>query len=206
MFTIIVVLFVSFSKCVAIYLPFGYFLYVDARTCVAFLGLGGVVLLLLVLVGQALGQFPEFLGAQTEIGVVVCAVVEDLVVQFVGLGVVEDDQTLVVLRALVHDLAKSLEGGEHARVVFVDTLAVGNVVLSKNEHIIDVGAQGGRNAERVLHGDDQHDLPVTAVHEKQAHQLVARPGVVVETIVQDDKGARVDGRAVVHGLLLLDLL
>ena len=64
---------------------------------------------------------------------------EHLVLDVVALGVVVDDQTFVVLGALVHHLAENLKRREHPRVTLVDSLPVGNDVFAENENVIDVG-------------------------------------------------------------------
>ena len=126
-----------------------------------------------------------------------CLVPEDLLLQFVGFRVVVDHQALKILGALVHHLTKALKRGEHARVVLVDAFAIGNVGLAQDKHVINVRAQIGRNTERILHCDDQHDLPVSTVHKKEAHHDVLGPFVVVEAVVQHDEGAGVNGGAFV---------
>ncbi len=179
------------------------FAHVDARTTSRDLGGGIVHLFFVVHVG---GHLPKFARAKSELAVVVGAVPEDLVVEFVGLGVVVHDDAFVVFGALIHHLAERLEAGEHAGVVFVDALAVADVVFTQDEHKVDVRAQLGRNAKWVLHGDDQHHFPVATVHEQQAHQFVARPAAVVQTVVQDDEGAWIDGGAPECHFFLLHLL
>ena len=126
-----------------------------------------------------------------------CLVPEDLVLQFVGFRIVVDDQALKILGALIHHLSEALKCGEHARVVLVDAFAIGNVGFAQDKHVINVRAQIGRNAKRILHCDYQHDLPVTPIHKEEAHHNVLGPFVVVETVVQDDEGAGVNGGAFV---------
>jgi hypothetical protein len=120
---------------------------------------------------------------------------EDLFVQFVGFRIVIDDQALKILGALVHNLTKALKRGEHARVVLPYASAISNVGLAQDKHVINVRAQIGRNTKRILHCDDQHDLPMTPVHKEEAHHDVLGPFVVIEAVVQDDEGAGVNGGA-----------
>lgn len=173
------------------------FLHVDFGSGAFFAGFVGVVFGVILSVAHGLGDFPELSGAELEVAVGFGFVPVDLVVQFVGLGVVVDDEALVVFGALVHDLAEGFKGFEHAGKVVKDASAVRDVVLSQNEGVVDVGAEIGGNAEWVLHGDDEHDFPVASVHEEEAHDFVAGPRRVVEAVVEDDKGAWIDGGAVV---------
>lgn len=118
---------------------------------------------------------------------------KDLVFKAVRLNPVADDKALVVFRALVHELAEHLKGREHARLIVVDALAVVEDVLAQDEHEVDVGAEVGRDAERLLHRNHRHDVNVTAVHEHVARALLRNPRVVVETVVKDEKGPGVHG-------------
>ena len=119
-----------------------------------FAGVFGVIVLLFIIRVQIFGDFPEFLRAQLERPVLLRLVPEDLLLQFVGFRIVIDHQALKILGALVHHLAEALKCGEHARVVLVDAFAIGNVGLAQDKHVINVRAQIGRNAERILHCDD----------------------------------------------------
>ena len=50
--------------------------------------------------------------------------------KFVGFRGVIDDNALVVLSALIHNLAEDFEGWEHSRVVIVQAFSVCHDVLS----------------------------------------------------------------------------
>ena len=63
---------------------------------------------------------------------------EDLVPELVRLGVVVDDETLVILGGLVHDRIEGFKSGEHGSVVFPDSFAVSEIGFSENEHVVDV--------------------------------------------------------------------
>lgn len=67
--------------------------------------LGGVVL---IVVGQRLGHVPVLLGSQAVGGAIGGLVPEHHVADVVGLGVVVDHQTLVVLGGVVHHGTKSV--------------------------------------------------------------------------------------------------
>ena len=155
---------------------------------------------------QIFGDFPEFLRAQLERAVLLRLVPEDLLLQFVGFRIVIDHQALKILGALVHHLAEALKRGEHARVVFVDAFAVGDVGFAQDKHVINVRAQIGRNTERILHCDDQHDLPMPPVHEEEPHHDVLGPFVVEEAVVQDDERAGVNGGAFIRFHFFFHLL
>ena len=131
--------------------PFALF-HVDFGTL--FTGVFGVIVLLFIIRVQIFGDFPEFLGAKLERAVRLCLVPEDLLLQFVGFRIVIDHQALKILGALVHNLAEALKRGKHARVVLPDAFAVGDVGLAQDKHVINIRAQIGRNAERILHCDD----------------------------------------------------
>ena len=154
-----------------------------------------VIRLLFIIRVQVLGYFPELLRPQLERPVLLRLVPEDLLLQFVGFRIVIDDQALKILGALVHHLAEALKCGEHARVVLVDAFAIGNVGLAQDKYVINIRAQIGRNTKRILHCDDQHDLPMTPVHEQETHHDVFGPFIVVETVIEHDKCARVNGGA-----------
>jgi hypothetical protein len=183
--------------------PFALF-YVDFGTL--FAGVFGVVVLLFIVRVQIFGDFPELLGPQLERAVLLRLVPEDLLLQLVGFRIVVNDQALKILGALVHHLAEALKCGEHARVVLVDAFAIGNVGFAQDKHVINVRAQIGRNAERILHCDDQHDLPMTPVHEEEAHHDVLGPFVVIQAVIQHDEGAGVNGGAFIRFNLLFHLL
>ena len=65
---------------------------------------------------------------------------EYLIFQLVGDRRVTDHNTFIILRALIHELAEHLKGGKHTCVVFVDTFAVSNDVLTQNEDKVYVRA------------------------------------------------------------------
>ena len=77
--------------------------------------------------------------------------------ELIRFSIVVDNQALIVLGALVHHLAEPFERREHAGVVLPDSPAVRYVRLAENENIVNVRAQIGRDAQRVLHRDDEHD-------------------------------------------------
>jgi len=88
-----------------------------------------VVRLVFVVRFQLLGHFPKLFGPQFEGGVRLCLVPKDLVGQLVTFGIVVNDQALKVFRALVHHLAEALKRRKHARVVFINALAIVDVGL-----------------------------------------------------------------------------
>jgi len=153
--------------------PLGRLAHIDFRSGPSLLDIVGVILFVLVVGDNALGHFPKLLGAEAELVVGVRFVPKDLVLEAVGFRIVVDDQALVIFCALVHDLAKRLKRRKHTRVVVKNTLAVGNVGLAQNKDVIDVCSQCRWDTQWVLHGNDENDLPVTAVHKEEPHHLVS---------------------------------
>jgi len=153
-----------------------------------------------VLVDVVLGLFlhhgrrvgPELGGPNLEVAVHLSLVPENGVLQFVGLGIVVNDQALVVLCTLVHDLTKELKVGKGRAVVFENTLAIREVGFSQNKHIVDVCSQGRLDTEGELHRNQEKHLEPTAVHEQIANVLVVGPRVVVHTVVQNQERPRVE--------------
>lgn len=193
----------NIPKCEALFSPFALF-HVDFGPL--FARVFRVIVLLFIIRVQVLRDFPEFLRAQLERTVLLRLVPEDLLLQFIGFRVVVNNQALKILGALVHHLAEALKRGEHARVVLIDAFAIGNVGLAQDKHVINVRAQIGRNTERILHCDDQHDLPVSTVHEEEAHHDVLGPFVVIQAVIQHDECAGVNGGAFIRFNLLFHLL
>ena len=68
-------------------------------------------------------------------------VVIDTVLDPVGFARVVKNQTLVILSTGIHHLTKHVERREHTEERLVQTLAVLNHILTKDKHVIDVGAQ-----------------------------------------------------------------
>ena len=125
-----------------------------------------------------------------------CLVPKHLVFQAVGGDVVADDQTFVVLRALIHELTEHLKRGEHARVVLIDNPSVARDVLAQNEDEVHVGAQVGANAERILHRNHGREVNMASVHEDELGAVLVHPRLrIVEAVVQNQKGAGVNGGA-----------
>ena len=120
----------------------------------AFLDIVRVILFIFFIRVNIFAEFPEFLGTQLEIVMRICLVPEDLFVQFIRFGVIINDQTLIILCALVHHLTKGLECGEHTSIILINTLSIGNVWFSQNKNIIYVGSQCGWYTQRILHCDD----------------------------------------------------
>ena len=149
---------------------------------------------------------PELGAAQPEVRVRGRLIPKHLILQLVGLGVVINDETLEILRALVHDLAEGIEIREHTCILLVELAAVAHNVLPQNEDKIDIRAQIRGNADRILHSEDKHGVHVTAVHEQIADILVAHPGWIIETVIQDQKIPRIHSGRAPLGQILGDLL
>ncbi len=156
-------------------------------------GFEGIVGFAKVVVVLLLVVLPEFFGAEAEAVVLFGSVPKDLVFEFVAFGAVVDDETAVVFGDLVHDLAKHVVGGEHAAEGVEQAFAILLDVVAHDEHVIDIGAEGGWDAEHVLQGEDPCELEMAAVLGDVADLLVVDPffGLVHE-IVHDENGARVD--------------
>ena len=88
-----------------------------------------------------------------ELGVIAGLVPEHLVFQLVGGGGVADHQTFIILGTLVHELAEHFKGWKHTCIILIDTTAVTENVLTKNEDKIYVRAEIRSNTEGVLHSD-----------------------------------------------------
>ena len=137
---------------------------------------------------------PQFRAAQTEFGARCGLVPEHLVLQFVRLGTVVDNEALVVLGTLVHDLTKGIKVREHPGPVVIQLVAILNNVFTQDKYIIHVCSQGRWNTHCILHGDDKHGVVMSPVHKQTANILVANPCFIVQTIVHNEKIARVARR------------
>ena len=96
-------------------------------------------------------------------------------------------ETLIVLRAGIHDLTEELERGECAGVVVKNALSVRGIRFAQNENEVDVRPESGLNTERVLHSDNEEHLQPATVHEEVADVLVMCPAVIVHTVVENHK-------------------
>ena len=149
---------------------------------------------------------PEFRRANLKICVHLGLVPEDGILELIRLRIVVNDQALVVLGALIHDLTEELKGWEGRAIVLVDTFAIRHVGFSQNEDIVHVCTQGRLDAERELHGDQEEHFEPTAVHEQIANVLVVCPRVIVHAVVENQERARVELRDHAPILILHDLL
>ena len=100
-------------------------------------------------------MLPELRGSNTEIGVHVGLIPEDAVLQLRRLARVVNHETLVILCALVHNLAEEFKGGKGRGVVVKNTFPIIEIRLAQNEHEVYVGAQSRLNTERILHSDQE---------------------------------------------------
>jgi hypothetical protein len=167
----------------------------------------GVEIIILRVVAAEIGRLsPELRSAQTEPRAFGGLVPEHLILQLVGLGVVVDHQTLIVLRALVHDLTERVEVGEHASVLFVEFSTVADDGLTEEEYIVDVRTQIRRDTDGVLHRDDKHRMDVAPVHEQIPDVLVADPAGIVQTVVQDQEVPWIHGSCPARRQITSDLL
>ena len=73
---------------------------------------------------------PEFRRTQTELRARSSLIPKHLILQLVRFCVVVNHETFIVLRALVHDLAKRIEIGKHPRILLIELTAVADNVLT----------------------------------------------------------------------------
>lgn len=130
-------------------------------------------------------MLPELRGTNSEIGVYVGLVPENAVLQLRRLARVVNHEALVILRALVHNLAEKLERGKGRGVVVENTFPIIEVRLTEDEHEVHVGTERRLNTERVLHSNQEEGLQPPPIHEKIANILVVSPTVIVHTVVQN---------------------
>ena len=154
----------------------------------------GIEILVFGVIAAVVGRLrPEFRRTQTEIRMGIRLVPEHLVLQLVGLRVVVNDQTLKILRALVHDLTERVKVRKHTGILFVELAAVADDVLAEDEHVVNVRTEVRGNTDGVLHRDDEHCVNVATVHEQIPDVPVANPAGVVQTVIQNQEVAGVHG-------------
>ena len=117
-------------------------------------------------------------------------VIIDTILNLIRFARVVEDETLVVFCTSVHHLTKHVERREHTEECLVQALAILNHILTEHKHVIDVGTQVWRQVHAVLHRQQKEDFPVTPVHETLPDARVFHERLVVHTIVQKQKGAR----------------
>ncbi len=145
---------------------------------------------------------PELRAAETEVRVRGRLIPKDLILKLVGLGVVINHEAFKIFRALVHYLAEGIKIRKHAGILLVELTAIAHNVLSQKKDKINIRAQIRGDANRILHGKDKHGVHVPAVHEEIADILVAHPGRIIQTVIQDQKIPRIDsGRAALRQIL-----
>jgi len=135
---------------------------------------------------------PELGQANTEIPVYLSLIPKDDVLQLITLCVVAHNKTLIILCALIHDLAEELERRKCRSVVFINTLPVVEIRLTQNEHIVHIRSQNRGHTERVLHSNQEEYFDPATVQEEIANIEIPGPRVVVETVVQDQEGSGVN--------------
>ena len=106
----------------------------------------------------------------------------------------------------IEEMAKELKVGKGRAVVFENTLAIGEIGLSQNKHIVDVGPQRRLDAEGELHRNQEKHLEPAPVHKQIANVLVVSPRVVVHTVVQNQERPRVELGLDASVLVLHDFL
>lgn len=149
---------------------------------------------------------PELGRTETEIRMRCRLVPEHLILQLVTLRVIIDDQALKVLRTLVHDLAEGVKIGKHTRVLIIQLATIADDCLSQDKDVVDVRAERRWNAHRILHCDNEHGVDVAPVHEEIAHIAVAHPRIIIQTVVQNQEVAGIDGGSASLAEILRDLL
>ena len=117
-------------------------------------------------------------------------VIIDTILNLIRFARVVEDETLVVFCTGVHHLTKHVERREHTKECLVQALAILNHILTEHKHVIDVGTQVGSQIHTVLHRQQKEYFPVTPVHETLSDARVFHERLVVHTIVQKQKGAR----------------
>ena len=147
------------------------------------------------------------LGAtQTEILVRRRLVPEHLILQFVGLRVVVNHETLKVLRTLVHDLAERIKIRKHPRVLIIEFATIVDNVLAQDKHIVNVGTQRRWNPHRVLHRDNEHRVDVPTIHKQISDIAIPDPRSIKQTVIQNQKVSGIHRRRSVITQILRDLL
>ena len=131
---------------------------------------------------------------------------EDLILQLIGLCVVVNNQTLKILRALIHDLTERVEIRKHAGILVIELAPIIDDVLAQNKDIVDVRAQSRRDAHSVLHRDNEHGVDVAAVHEEIANIAIADPRRIEQAVIQNQEIPRIDRRCSTLIEILGDLL
>ena len=131
---------------------------------------------------------------------------KDGIFQLVGLCRVVNYETFVILRALVHNLAKELKGRKSGAIVFVEAATIGQIGLTKDEHKIDVRAERRWNAERELHRDNEKGLDPATVHKQIANILIIGPRIIIHTVIQNQEGTGIQLAGNTPIRLLLDAL
>ena len=149
-------------------------------------------------------MLPEFGRSNTKIGVHVGLIPENTVLQLRRLARIVNHKTLVVLCALVHNLAEELKRGECGGVIVKNTFSVVKIRFAENEYIVYVRAERRLNTQRILHSNQKERLQPTAVHEKVANILVVSPAVIIHTVIQNHKRPGVYTAFHLHLLVLLD--
>ena len=139
---------------------------------------------------------PELRTAQTNLGTRRRLVPKHLIHKRVALGIIVNHEALIVLRTLIHNLAKRVKIGEHARVLVIQLPPIVDDVLAQNKDVVDVRTEGRGDAHRILHRDDKHGMDVTTVHEEITYIPVADPRGVEQTVIENQEVAGIhDGRA-----------
>ena len=145
---------------------------------------------------------PELRTTQTKLGTRRRLVPKHLILQLVALGIIVNHEALIVLRTLIHNLAKRVKVWKHASVLVIQLPPIVDDVLAQNKHIVDVGAESRRDAHGILHRDDEHGMDVTAVHEEIPDIAITNPRGVEQTVIENQKVAGIhDGRAPLTNVL-----
>lgn len=134
---------------------------------------------------------PQFRRTQLEIRMRSRLVPEHLILQLIGFGVIVNDETLEVLRTLIHDLAEAVKIRKHSRILLIDFAPIADIVFPQNKHIVNIRAQRRWNSHRVLHRDDKHGVYVPSIHEQILHIPIIDPTVIEETVIQNQEVARI---------------
>ncbi len=108
---------------------------------------------------------PELGGTNAELGVHVRLIPENHILQLIGTSRIVNDETLIILRTLAHNLTKEVEAGKGRAEVVEDALTIINEVLTQDEDEVHIRAQNRRDTERILHGNNKEHLLVTTVEE-----------------------------------------
>jgi hypothetical protein len=83
---------------------------------------------------------PELRATEAELRARGSLVPKYLILQLVGLGVIVNNKTFKILRALIHNLTKGVKIGKHSGILLIELPAIADNIFTQNKDIVDISS------------------------------------------------------------------